>query len=157
MFDPEERKALESLSADFEGSAKILLVEDTPFFMKLTRGYLESAGYEVIEAWNGLQALDVLKNEDVDLVISDINMPLIDDYKLIENIRRDKKLKDLPVIALTALSDEKYKIKALAMSFDAYEVKINKARYSQKLKSFLRKKQLLREEDISEKKRIYFR
>ncbi len=140
MVDPEQKEIIDSVSGEVH-NARILIVEDTPFFMKLTRSYLESAGYEVLEAMDGVKALSILHSEPVDLVISDIEMPVMDGYELIQNIRKSEKFKDLPVMALTALSDEKSRAKGLRLGFDDYEIKIDKARVLTKVHELLTRKQ----------------
>ncbi len=129
IIDPEQKKAIDAVT-DKGKPARILLVEDTPFFMKLIKGYLETSGYQVITAQDGANALEILHKEktSVDLIISDIEMPIMDGYELIQAIRKDESLKDIPAMALTALSDEQHRAKGLSLGFDAYEVKIDKAR-----------------------------
>ena len=139
MVDPEQKAAV--VAADnLEKTARILVVEDTPFFMKLTTRYLESAGYEVIGVEDGAKALDVLKSEPVDLLVSDIEMPVMDGFELIEKIREDPELGTLPAMALTALSSEHYRVRGLSLGFDAYEVKIDKERVLATVYELLTKK-----------------
>lgn len=129
LIDPEQKQMLESLKSSGV-SARILLVEDTPFFMKLTRGYLESAGYEVVEAMDGSKALEILNKGEkpIDLIVSDIEMPVMDGFEMIQAVRKDVRFKDIPAMALTALSDERHRMKGLSLGFSAYEIKIDKAR-----------------------------
>lgn len=83
-------------------SARVLLVEDNPTNQKLTRIMLEKAGYEVITAENGEQALDVLNEQTPDLVLMDVQMPVMDGFTAARKIREGKRWRDLPIIALTA-------------------------------------------------------
>lgn len=82
--------------------AKILLVDDDPVIRELAFAKLSDAGYQPFLAENGAQALDVLRTEAIDLVISDIEMPNMDGFELTRNIRGDQKLSDIPVIVITA-------------------------------------------------------
>ncbi len=106
----------------------ILLVEDTPFFLRVVKSYLESENYEVITAENGREALEKLYFSKVDLVISDIEMPIMTGIELVRAIRSTKNLRHLPVIALTSLTEDKHKEKGLRAGFDLYEFKLDRAR-----------------------------
>lgn len=108
------------------GTKRILLVEDTPFFLKQEKQYLEWAGYQVVTATNGKEAWDILQKERVDLVISDIEMPLMDGFELVKKIRADRRLFNLPVIAVTSKSDKQSREKGLEAGFKFYEIKLNK-------------------------------
>ncbi len=122
------------------GQGRILLVEDTPFFMKMETDYLTSAGYKVIAAYNGREALQLLKENDVDMVISDINMPLMDGLELAKRIRLDKKHGGLPLIALTSLTTDKQVKAGLDAGFDFYEVKLDKSSLLEKVEIALQKR-----------------
>lgn len=104
----------------------ILLAEDTPFFLKVVKSYLEIAGYQVIAVENGQEALEILKTTSVDVVISDIEMPVMTGLELVRAIRADEGLKGLPVIALTSLRGEGDKEKGLRAGFDMYEHKLDR-------------------------------
>lgn len=118
----------------------ILLAEDTPFFARTTKGYLESAGYEVITAENGREAFEILSRQPVDIVISDIEMPLMNGLELVRAIRASETLKHLPVIALTSLGGEGNREKGLRAGFDQYEIKLDRARLLDSVQNILRKK-----------------
>ncbi|WP_406656991.1 response regulator [Methanolobus sp. ZRKC2] len=83
---------------------QILVVEDNPVNMELTVDLLESYGYAVVQAEDGFVALEKLKDEDVDLILLDIQLPKIDGLELLSRIKSDDSTKDIPVIALTAHS-----------------------------------------------------
>jgi two-component system, chemotaxis family, sensor kinase CheA len=106
----------------------ILVAEDTPFFQKLERDYLLEAGYKVITAENGKVALELLYEHHVDVVISDIKMPVMDGIELVKRIRSDKKLSHLPVIALTSMTGDTYTKVGLEAGFDIYEYKLDRSR-----------------------------
>lgn len=140
MVDPKPQGAIGTQETPPDHPARILLVEDTPFFLKLTKSFLESAGHEVLEARDGSEALKILRSEKVDMVISDIEMPVMDGYELIQNIRKEEKFHSIPVMALTALSDDTHRSKGLALEFDAYEAKINKEGVLSRVKELLERK-----------------
>lgn len=82
---------------------KILLAEDTVFFRKHVEAVLREAGAEVFSAVNGFEAWDKLQNssDDLDIVVSDIEMPKMDGFELCQRIRADEKFRSIPTIALT--------------------------------------------------------
>ena len=82
--------------------AKILLVDDDPVIRELACAKLSDAGYQPLLAENGAAALKVLRANDIDLVISDIEMPIMDGFELTRNIRSDRTISDVPVIVITA-------------------------------------------------------
>jgi two-component system sensor histidine kinase/response regulator len=81
---------------------KILLVEDNEFNQELAQMLLESKHIKVRTANNGQEALDILSEEEFDCVLMDCHMPIMDGYEATRKIREHEKLKNLPVIALTA-------------------------------------------------------
>jgi len=117
----------------------ILLVEDTPFFLKVVKNYLESGGYEVITAENGREAFEKLGQMRVDVVVSDIEMPLMTGIELVRAIRASETLRHLPVIALTSLTGDVNKEKGLRAGFDVYEYKLDRTRLLDSLRDVLRK------------------
>lgn len=85
---------------------KILIVEDNDSIRTVVRMTLEMENYEVIEAENGKVALERLnEHEDCALVITDLAMPVMNGYQLLECIRNEMKRRDLPVFVLTAEKD----------------------------------------------------
>ena len=113
---------------------KVLLVEDTPFFLKLEKNYIEEAGYEVVTAENGKEALNYLQEHKVDAVVSDINMPIMDGIELVKKIRADKNHANIPVMAVTSLTGETQKKSGLEAGFDTYEFKLDRAKMLEALK-----------------------
>ncbi len=112
---------------------KVLLAEDTPFFRMVEREYLTSAGYEVIQAEDGKKAMQILEEQSVDAVILDIVMPKMDGWETIKAIRADERLKHLPVMAVTSLSEEGLAQKGLQAGFDEWQLKLDKTRLLEKL------------------------
>lgn len=122
-----------------KGKNRVLLVEDTPFFLKIEYDYLTSAGYNVTTARNGKEAMRILNDEEFDIVISDISMPVMDGIELARRIRLDKKYGDMPVIALTSLSRDDQIKAGLDAGFDFYEVKLDKSSLLEKVELALKK------------------
>ncbi len=88
--------------------AKILVVDDDPDFVRLTRRILQSQNYEVVTAVNGEQALKAMRKEKPDLVLLDIMMSyILDGLDVSREIAQDPQLKDIPVIMVTSLTGAK--------------------------------------------------
>lgn len=112
-----------------EGTKRILIVEDSSFMRNMLKRYLEADGHQVWETEDGKQALDVLENQEFDLVVSDIEMPVMDGLEFVKNLRHSSPRKDVPTLALTSLNTEEDKRKALTAGFDRYQVKIDRERF----------------------------
>lgn len=84
----------------------ILIVDDSPMNIQILGLFIKNAGYKLLFATDGTNALKILKKESINLVICDIRMPGMDGFELIKKINQDKDLKDIPVILLSADCDE---------------------------------------------------
>lgn len=104
----------------------VLVADDTVFFRKTVKGYLEQAGYEVETASDGAEAWQMLQHGKFDLVISDIDMPVMDGYGLVRRIREKPTLSEIPVIALTSMTGHKAEKRGRESGFDAYEHKLDR-------------------------------
>src|SRR5271168_4989448 len=98
----------------------ILVGEDNAVNRELVKELLESFGHQVIEAENGREVLEQLYKVKADLVLLDIQMPVLDGYSVLRVMRDDENLKNLPVVALTAFAMRGDKEKALDAGFDAH-------------------------------------
>jgi len=98
----------------------ILIVENIPTQAELLTWTLVERGYRVSVAKDGVHALEMVRRRQPSLIISDIEMPVMDGYKMCQKIKRDDKLKDIPVILLTDLADPKELIKVLHAKADGY-------------------------------------
>jgi DNA-binding response OmpR family regulator len=105
--------------------AHILVVDDEPDIVTLLQIYLERAGYAVDGAGDGLEALTRLRRTPAafDLVITDVNMPLLNGYALLVSMRAEPSLKDLPVIVLTAHGSENEMTTGYVCGADIYLTK----------------------------------
>jgi two-component system cell cycle response regulator len=97
----------------------ILLVEDNKQLLEVLADEL-SEQYEILKALNGHQALQLLTNESIRLVISDVMMPVMDGFELCKTIKSDFEHSHLPVILLTAKNTLQSKIEGLGLGADAY-------------------------------------
>ena len=102
---------------------EILIVEDSMVEAELLRRILVKAGYRVTLAKNGKEGLQALSEHPCALVISDIQMPLMDGYELCREIKHDEKLWNIPVILVSALSEAEDIIQALNAGADSYLTK----------------------------------
>ncbi len=122
---------------------KILVVDDTQANRKLLAWILEDQGHEVIEAVDGQQAVDLFKQERPDLVLMDVMMPVMDGYQATEAIKQYLGGTHVPIIFLTALSDDASLTKCLSIGGDDFLSKpINEQVLSAKINAHSRIKDL---------------
>jgi two-component system chemotaxis sensor kinase CheA len=101
----------------------ILIAEDSITSRMLLKSILESAGYRVRTAVDGLEAFMLLRTEKFDLVVSDVEMPRLNGFDLTARIRADKKLAELPVILVTGLEKREHRERGVDVGASAYLVK----------------------------------
>jgi two-component system, chemotaxis family, sensor kinase CheA len=102
---------------------KILVVEDSITSRTLLKTILESGGYDVSTAVDGLDGFTRLKGEEFDLVVSDVDMPRMNGFELTARIRKDAALGELPVVLVTALGTAEDREKGIDAGANAYIVK----------------------------------
>lgn len=114
--------AVETIPTSLEESAPklILIVDDESRMRRFIRMNMELEGYQVIEADNGLKALDQIRQHNPDLIIMDVMMPEMDGF---ETLRLVRELATVPVILLTVKSDEEDKTRGLDLGADDYVTK----------------------------------
>lgn len=100
--------------------ATILVVDDEPDMRRLIRSFLVAEGYSVLEATNGMDALDIIKKTNIDLMLLDVMMPFVNGYTVTQEVR---KTSNMPIIFLSARGDEWDKVKGLRFGADDYLVK----------------------------------
>lgn len=116
----------------------ILIVDDDPLNVRLLSTILRRIQCETIEARNGYDALEKVKEKVPDLILLDITMPGMNGYEVIANLKKDPETKDIPVIFVTALSGEDNKGKGLeAGAADYIEKPVNTKRLLKKVESLL--------------------
>ncbi len=99
---------------------KILVVDDEPKIVRLVQAYLEKAGFQVIPAYRGQEALDLFKREEPALIVLDLMLPDIDGMDVARKIRKES---DVPIIMLTARTEEADRVAGLELGADDYVVK----------------------------------
>ena len=88
---------------------QVMCVDDSSTIRMLVKKALEPEGYEIVEAENGKEGLDKIGGQDIALFIVDVNMPVMDGFDFVKNIKEDTKVKDKPVIFLTTESSAQKK------------------------------------------------
>ena len=101
----------------------VMVVDDSITTRALEKNILESNGYKVVTAIDGTDALEVLKNKKVDLVVSDIQMPRMDGFDLTSSLKKHKKFQDLPVVLVTSLESKEDRERGIECGADAYITK----------------------------------
>jgi len=102
---------------------KILVVDDDTTMVKLINVNLKLNNYAVIEAVSGEQALDIVSKEPLDLVVLDIMMPGVDGWEVLSRIRLDPDTQELPVILVTAKTQDSDVIRGWELGADEYVIK----------------------------------
>ncbi|HIQ05853.1 MAG TPA: response regulator transcription factor [Anaerolineae bacterium] len=105
---------------DMSESRRILVVDDEPRIVRFVRANLELAGYQVIEANSGSEALTKVRKEEPDLVVLDVAMPYMDGF---ETLARIREFSSVPVIMLTVRGEEEDRIRGLDLGADDYMTK----------------------------------
>jgi CheY-like chemotaxis protein len=102
---------------------RILVAEDRASSRELIRAVLDGAGYRVLEAVDGKDALDKAYASAFDLIILDLQMPKLDGFEVLASLRKDARFERVPVMALTASAMQGDRERALAAGFSSYVAK----------------------------------
>jgi len=100
-----------------------LVVEDDQFLSKILKMKFEKIGYEILVAYDGLEALEMAKTKSPDLALLDIMMPVKDGFSVLAEMKKDSKLSKIPVIIASNLGQKEDKDKAVALGAEDYIVK----------------------------------
>lgn len=104
-------------------SRPLLLVEDNPLNAEMLTRRLQRAGFTVVAATDGVQALELMASETPALVLMDMNLPVLDGWSACQRARQDADLRDIPIIALTAHAMDSDRRRALAVGCDDFATK----------------------------------
>jgi len=121
-------------------SSRLMLVEDSPFFRNLTVPFLVAAGYEVITAEHGEDALKQLaKWKEVDLIVTDIEMPGMDGFTLAEAIRGQREYAHIPILAFTSTVNQELINRSKKVGLRDFVLKTDRARLLQAISGVLKR------------------
>jgi CheY-like chemotaxis protein len=116
----------------------ILVVDDSPVVVEAVRDALLKDGYTVLAAADGIEALDMVRQNRVDLILLDIDMPRMNGYQLCKLLKRDEKFREIPVVMLTAKSSDADRMWGVKAGTDEYLTKpFNYAKVKEILGRFL--------------------
>jgi CheY-like chemotaxis protein len=99
---------------------KILLIEDDEYLRLLIERFLKSEGFNVLTAENGFIGLVLAKEQKPDLIVCDIKMPVLDGYGVLENLRKDLKIGNIPVFFISFYADEEMIERAYQLGVNDY-------------------------------------
>lgn len=126
---------------------QILVVEDIKNTAKLMKAVLKRAGYEVHEAGNGAEALEVMDKQHIDLIVLDVMMPIMDGYEFTERLRTTGD--NTPILMVTAKDLPEEKCKGFIVGTDDYMVKpVNENELILRIKALLRRSQIANEHKL---------
>jgi two-component system cell cycle response regulator DivK len=101
-------------------AARILIIEDNKANLELAEYLLKASGYATLAARDGEEGVRAARKELPDLIICDLQMPIMDGYEVVRQLKKDPQLRSIPVIAVTALSMPGDRGNVLAAGFDGY-------------------------------------
>jgi two-component system alkaline phosphatase synthesis response regulator PhoP len=120
---------------------KILVVDDEVDLVETVRFPLEMEGFDVLVSYNGEDALNQARKENPDLIILDLMLPKLDGYKVCRLLKFDERYKHIPILMLTAKTQEKDKTLGMETGADEYITKPFEMDYlMEKVKAYLNKK-----------------
>lgn len=102
---------------------KILIVDDEPHIVELVRVCLEDTEYDIIEAYDGDDALKKARDEHPDVILLDIMLPKKDGYEVCRELKTNGDTRDIPIVMLTAKGQEVDKVKGFQSGADSYMTK----------------------------------
>lgn len=101
----------------------VMIIEDDVLHMKLFNDVLENQGYKTLRAADGDLAMELARETQPDLIILDIRLPFTSGFEVVKQIRDEKSLKDIPVVAVTALADDWNEDDYRSKGFDGFLAK----------------------------------
>jgi CheY-like chemotaxis protein len=103
----------------------VLIVDDSPSIREHTAQTVRNAGWKVVTANNGREALEILENTEPrpSIILTDLEMPEMDGYNLVEKLKTDSRYAGIPVVMITSRNDERYQTKAFELGVNAYITK----------------------------------
>jgi len=118
--------------------ANVLIVDDSSLIRSVASSAAKEAGHNVIVASNGQEGLDATENNEIDIIFSDVNMPVMGGLEMVKNIKSHPKYKFIPIIMLTTESNPTLKAEGKALGVKAWMLKpFNKEKFFIALKKLL--------------------
>lgn len=102
---------------------KVMIVDDEAHIVELVKVVLEDTSYEILEAYDGEEAMAKIISEKPDLILLDIMLPRMDGYEVCKRLKADEATKSIPVVMLTAKGQEVDKVKGYQSGADSYMTK----------------------------------
>ncbi len=106
---------------------RVLFVEDSALHASLIKPTLEAAGFEVVLAQHGARGLELARSSTFDLIVSDLEMPVMDGFEMARTLRQDKAVGDIPMLAVSASDDAMLEERALEAGFDEFRSKLDQS------------------------------
>ena len=119
----------------------ILVVDDSPTVVKFVSFSLKNSGFTVVTARDGMDAIETLSNlsDDVDLIITDLNMPNLDGYGLIEAVRQNQEYRHTPIVILSSEGGDDDRARGMQAGASSYLVKpFKSARLLNEVRKYLK-------------------
>ncbi len=135
-FEKEESAAAEMKE---DGQKVILFAEDSAFFRNQVKSFMEDEGYSVIVAEDGLIAWELLKerSDEIDIVVTDLEMPNMDGFELTQHIKNTPEYSHFNVIALTSLASEAHIKQGKEVGIDEYQIKLDRENLMNTIRTYL--------------------
>jgi len=123
-----------------ENKKKILIVEDDAVLSSMYKTKFELDGFEVVTVANGAEGLETAKKDKFDIIFLDVILPQLDGFAVLEEIKKDSKIKNIPVVMLTNLGTQEDMEKGKKMGATDYIVKasLTPSQVSDKIKEYLK-------------------
>ena len=133
----EEKKAAAEMEDD--GQKVILFAEDSAFFRNQVKKFMIEEGYQVIVAEDGAIAWELLqeRSDEIDIIVTDLEMPNMDGFELTAKVKNDPKFSHFYVIALTSLASDAHIAKGKEVGIDSYEIKLDRENLMKVLRQHL--------------------
>jgi len=131
------------MEADMEKNGKVLVVDDTRFNVEFLADCLYRDGYDVLKAYSGEEALEIVDSAMPDLILLDIILPGIDGYSVTERLKNDEKTRIIPIVLVTSLDALEDKLKGLEAGADDFLTKpVNQVELTARIRSLIKMKRL---------------
>ena len=139
-FRPDWEEKVVHKDKEVRSEKTVLVIDDSMFFLNQISSFVEEAGYAVLKAENGQEALQVLadNSDEVDLVLTDIEMPVMDGWEFVRNVRTEARWEDLPIIAVTSVAGDENEKRGLGLGINQYLIKLDREEILEHCKRYLK-------------------